>query len=155
LGFFTFRCGKLTDDELRDRLFEAVAASDIRTVTKRHLFGNGRLSYTQIPAASVRESAAFYASVFGWEIRGGSDNHLSFTDATGDMIGAWVTGRTASREPGVLPYIYVHGIDAAIGRIKANGGDVVKPPYDEGGLWVATFRDPTGNVLGIWQNGPR
>jgi predicted enzyme related to lactoylglutathione lyase len=125
------------------------------TNTKRHLFGNGRLSYIQIPAASVRESGAFYASVFGWEIRGGSDNHLSFTDATGDMIGAWVTGRTASREPGVLPYIYVHGIDAAIDRIKANGGDVVKPPYDEGGLWVATFRDPAGNVLGIWQNGPR
>jgi predicted enzyme related to lactoylglutathione lyase len=91
----------------------------------------------------------------GKEASGGSDNHLSFTDATGDMIGAWVTGRTASREPGVLPYIYVHGIDAAIDRIKANGGDVVKPPYDEGGLWVATFRDPTGNVLGIWQNGPR
>jgi predicted lactoylglutathione lyase len=50
---------------------------------------------------------------------------------------------------------YVHGIDAAIDRIKANGGDVVKPPYDEGGLWVATFSDPAGNVLGIWQNGPR
>ena len=124
------------------------------TDTKRHLFGNGRLSYIQIPAASVRESAAFYTRVFGWEIRGGSDDHLSFTDATGDMIGAWVTGRAASREPGVLPYIYVHGIDAAIDRIKANGGEVVKPPYDEGGLRVSTFRDPAGNVLGIWQNGP-
>jgi hypothetical protein len=34
------------------------------------------------------------------------------------------------------------------------GGDVVTPPYDEGGLRVSTFRDPAGNVLGIWQNGP-
>jgi uncharacterized protein len=80
----------------------------------------------------VRESAAFYASAFGWQIRGGGNDHLSFADATGDMIGAWVTGRPASREPGVLPYIYVHGIDAAIERIGASGGAIVKPPYAEG-----------------------
>jgi len=122
---------------------------------RRHLFGHGRLSYIQIPASSVRESAAFYATVFGWQVRGGSDHHLSFTDTTGDMIGAWVTGRTPSREPGVLPYIYVHGIDAAIERITANGGEVVTPPYAEGDLWVATFRDLTGNVMGIWEQGPR
>ena len=120
----------------------------------QHLFGNGRISYIQIPASNVREAAAFYASVFDWKIRGGSDHHLSFTDATGDMIGAWVTGRAVSSEPGVLPYIYVHGIDAAIDRIKAHGGEVVKSPYPEGNLWVATFQDPSGNVLGIWQQGP-
>ena len=82
-------------------------------------------------------------------VRGGNESHLSFTDATGDMIGAWVTGRAASREPGVLPYIYVHGIDAIVERIKANGGEIVKFPYAEGELWVATFRDPAGNVIGI------
>ena len=121
----------------------------------RHLFGNGRLSYIQIPASNVQESAEFYRAVFAWEVRGGSDAHLSFTDATGDMIGAWVTGRPASREPGVLPYIYVHGIDAAIDRISEHGGAIVRPPYAEGDLWVATFSDPAGNVLGIWQMGPR
>ena len=121
----------------------------------QHLFGHGRLSYVQIPANNVRESSAFYASVFGWHIRGGSEHHLSFTDATGDMIGAWVTGRASSREPGVLPYIYVHGVDATLERIKASGGEVATPPYPEGGLWVATFHDPAGNVMGIWQQGPR
>ena len=120
-----------------------------------HLFGHGRLSYTQIPASDVRESAAFYARVFGWQVRGGSESHLSFTDATGDMIGAWLTGLAASREPGVLPYIYVHGIDGIVERIKSNGGEIVKSPYAEGDLWVATFRDPAGNVIGIWQHGPR
>lgn len=124
-------------------------------MSQTHLFGSGRLSYIQIPATDVRRSAAFYTSVFGWVARGGSDSHFSFTDATGDMIGAWVTGREASRGPGVLPYIYVHGIDAAIERIRANGGELVKEPYPEGDLWVATFRDPAGNVIGIWQVGPR
>ena len=123
--------------------------------TSRHLLDNGRLSYIQIPAVNVRESAEFYARAFGWVVRSGNDQHLSFTDATGDMIGAWVTGREASREPGVLPYIYVHGIDAAIARLTSAGGTVVKPPYPEGDLWVATFCDPAGNVVGIWQMGPR
>jgi hypothetical protein len=28
-------------------------------------------------------------------------------------------------------------------------------PYPEGDLWVATFRDPAGNVLGVWQTASR
>jgi predicted enzyme related to lactoylglutathione lyase len=121
----------------------------------QHLFDHGRLSYVQIPALDVRASAAFYEKVFGWKVRGGSDSHLSFTDATGDMIGAWVTGREISHEAGFLPYIYVHGIDVVLERILAAGGDLVKPPYPEGDLWVATVRDPAGNVIGVWQQGPR
>ena len=35
-----------------------------------HLFGHGRLSYVQIPAIDVRESAKFYQKVFGWKVRG-------------------------------------------------------------------------------------
>jgi uncharacterized protein len=118
-----------------------------------HMFGNGRLSYIQIPAVDVNVSGKFYKEAFGFEVHGDGTDHLGFTDATGDMIGAWVTGRDISREPGVLPYIYVHGVREALERITATGGEVVRQPYDEGGLLVATFRDPAGNVLGVWQAG--
>jgi uncharacterized protein len=121
----------------------------------KHLFGHGRLSYIQIPALDVAESAKFYKEVFGWQVRSGRDDHISFADATGDMIGAWVTDLAISREAGILPYIYIHGIDAILKRITAGGGEVVKSPYSEGDLLVATFRDPAGNVIGIWQQGPR
>src|SRR6267154_1420478 len=90
----------------------------------RHLFEHGRLSYIQIPATNVRASGEFYASVFGWEVRNRDDNHLSFTDATGAMIGEWVTSRVPSQDSGVLPYIYVHGIDAVLERIRARGGEI-------------------------------
>lgn len=121
----------------------------------RHLFGHGRLSYMQIPTTDTRASAAFYTNVFGWQARGDGDNHIGFTDATGDFIGAWVTDREISKEPGVIPYIYVHGIDDILEKITANGGEVVRSPYPEEQLWVATFRDPVGNVIGVWQQGPR
>jgi predicted enzyme related to lactoylglutathione lyase len=51
--------------------------------------------------------------------------------------------------------MYVEGIDAALDKVRAHGGEVVREPYPEGGLWVATFRDPAGNLMGVWQGGPR
>jgi len=114
----------------------------------------GKLSYIQIPATDAEVSAAFYESCFGWTI-GGTPEHRSFTDASAELIGAWITDRAISHEPGILPYISVNGLDAALERIGARGGEVVREPYPEGDLWVATFRDPAGNVLGIWQMGGR
>jgi hypothetical protein len=38
------------------------------------------------------------------------------------------------------------------GRVAAAA---VVSPYPEGDLWVAAFRDPVGNVVGVWQTGPR
>ena len=37
--------------------------------------------------------------------------------------------------------------------MKAQGCEIVKAPYAEGALRVATVRDPAGNVIGIWQDG--
>ena len=110
----------------------------------------GKVSYMRIPAADTVALGAFYAKVFGWEV-GGRPEHVSFTDASGDMIGAFEPGTPS--EPGILPFIYVQGIDGVVREIEANGGSVVQPVYAEGGLWVATFRDPAGNVMGVWQGG--
>jgi predicted enzyme related to lactoylglutathione lyase len=110
----------------------------------------GKLSYIQIPALDAEASAAFYAACFGWEIRG-TPAHRSFSDASGELIGAWITDREISSAPGILPYIAVGNVDSALARITAQGGAVVLEPYAEGDLRVATFRDPAGNVLGIWQ----
>ena len=103
----------------------------------------------------MRESAAFYKDIFGWQIRGGSDAHLSFTDASGDIIGAFITDAMISTEPGVVFYVYVHGLDATLEKMVAAGSKVVRPPYQEGDVWVATLIDPAGNVIGIWQFDPR
>ena len=65
------------------------------------------------------------------------------------------TGRSVSRFADPLPYIYVDHIDDTIEQVEAQGSEVVKAPYPEGNLWVATFRDPAGNVLGLWQEGAR
>src|SRR5258708_39958588 len=82
-------------------------------------------------------------------------DHPSFDDGTGHVSGAWVTDQAISREPGLLPYIYVDRIDETLEQVEAQGGEVVKAPYPEGNLWVGTFRDPSGNGIGLWQGGNR
>ncbi len=115
----------------------------------------GAFSYIQLPAVGAEKSADFYEAVFGWTIRQRGTSHVGFDDASGDVSGAWVTDRAIAREAGILPYIYVDGIDAAVRSIETHGGELVTAPYPEGNLWVATFRDPAGNLLGLWQMGPR
>lgn len=53
------------------------------------------------------------------------------------------------------PYIYVESVDDTLDQVSAHGGAAVDAAYPEGDLWVATFRDPAGNVLGVWQRGLR
>jgi predicted enzyme related to lactoylglutathione lyase len=117
-------------------------------------FRVGGVSYLRIPAGDPRRSAAFYAAVFGWSLRGDPDEP-SFEDGTGHVIGHFMADLSVAGEAGVRPYIYVEHVDETLERVVANGGAAVTAPYPEGDLWVATFRDPTGNVLGVWQHGSR
>jgi predicted enzyme related to lactoylglutathione lyase len=115
---------------------------------------HGHVSYLEIPAVNCKHSAVFYEAIFSWQIRDRDTARPSFDDLSGDLIGRWVTGRAPSREPGLVPYVYVDRIDDVVQRVATHGGEIVKPPYSEGDLWVATFRDPAGNLIGLWQFKP-
>jgi uncharacterized protein len=112
------------------------------------------VSYLQIPADDPGRSAAFYEAVFGWRVAGGPERS-SFEDGTGHVIGHFVAGVPVAGEAGVRPYVFVESVDETLAKVVAHGGEVVTAPYPEGDLRVATFRDPAGNVLGVWQQGPR
>jgi predicted enzyme related to lactoylglutathione lyase len=114
----------------------------------------GGVSYLQIPARDIAGSAEFYRAVFGWRLRGAPEAP-SFSDGTGHVIGHWRTDLPAAGQAGVVPYIYVTRLDDTLRAAAEHGAQIVTPPYPEGNLWVATIRDPAGNVIGIWQAGPR
>ena len=70
------------------------------------------------------------------------------------MVLEWVLDRQPSGDAGVLVYIRVDDVDASLEAITEAGGEIVLPRTDEGeGLAYATFRDPAGNVLGVFQEG--
>lgn len=112
---------------------------------------NGKICYIQIPAADVQASASFYSKVFGWRIRTRSDGETAFDDAIAEVSGNWVVGRPPSTSPGLLIFIMVDSVAATLEAVVANGGEVAAPIGVDPGETTARFRDPAGNVLGIYQ----
>jgi predicted enzyme related to lactoylglutathione lyase len=121
-------------------------------VTEISVFRPGDVSYLRIAAPDPARSAAFYKAVFGWKIRKDS---TAFEDGTGHIIGHFMPDLPVAGEAGVIPYVYVQDIDQALARVPGAGGGVTTKPYPEGDLWVAMTRDPAGNAIGVWQQGPR
>src|SRR5213596_714244 len=112
---------------------------------------NGKICYVEIPALDVARSADFYAKVFGWQIRQRGDGHTAFDDTTGEVSGAWVTGRPASSDPGLLVYIMVDDAAATVDAVVAHGGEIVQPIGVDAPEVTARFRDPGGNIVGLYQ----
>ena len=112
---------------------------------------DGKICYVEIPATDVARSAAFYQRVFGWNIRQRGDGSTAFDDSTGQVSGAWVLGRPASAQPGLLLYIMRDSVAATLETIVAQGGETVQPIGADAPEITARFRDPAGNVLGLYQ----
>jgi len=123
---------------------------------------SGRVVHFEIPYDDGNRARKFYADVFGWQI-----NHLSDMDYT--LVG---TGPTAEQgppsEPGFINggmtqrsdmvkapvvTIDVDDIDAALERVEKLGGTTVVGRQSVGDMgFTAYFRDPEGNLTGLWQN---
>jgi uncharacterized protein len=114
-------------------------------------YGNGKICYVEIPAHDIGQSSHFYQGVFGWRTRTRADGSTAFDDAVGEVSGSWVTGRAASRGVGMLLYIMVDDIVAAVEAVKAHGGEIVQPIGVDAPEITARFRDPAGNVIGLYQ----
>jgi len=112
----------------------------------------------EIPVADVTESAAFYGRVFGWETRRDRDTERpAFVDPGADVSGTWVTRSAECDDDEVLFDLRVDDIEGTMARVWGHGGEVVEPPVldAEGGQWIAAFRDPAGNLIGLYQDESR
>jgi predicted enzyme related to lactoylglutathione lyase len=114
-------------------------------------FANGKICYLEIPAVDIDRSSKFYESVFGWKTRRRGDGSLAFDDGVGEVSGTWVTGRPASSAQGILIYIMVDSVAATVDAVVANGGEIVQQIGADAPEITARFRDPGGNVLGLYQ----
>jgi predicted enzyme related to lactoylglutathione lyase len=113
--------------------------------------GNGKICYLEIPAVDVKQSAAFYETVFGWGLRHRPNGTIAFDDGVGQVSGTWVTGRPPSSLPGIMIYVMVDDVAKTLAAAVAHGGELVQPIGVDAPEITARFRDPAGNVLGLYQ----
>ena len=112
---------------------------------------HGKICYLEMPATDIARSAEFYRKVFGWSIRQRGDGTTAFDDGVGQVSGTWVRGRPPALEPGLLVYIMVDNVAATLDTIVANDGQVVQPIGADAPEITARFRDPAGNIIGLYQ----
>lgn len=112
---------------------------------------HGKICYVEIPAADIAASAAFYERVFGWNTRHRGDGRLAFDDGV-EVSGSWVCDRAPMRDPGLLIYIMTPNLADTLALIAGNGGEVIAGPREGAREMIGIFRDPAGNVLGLYQH---
>ena len=111
---------------------------------------NGKICYIEFPATDVARSAQFYKEIFGWRIRQRGDGATAFDDGVGEVSGAWVLARAPAKEPGLLLYVMVNSVAETL-ELVVTGGLVVQKIGEDAPEITAIFRDPAGNVIGLYQ----
>ena len=81
-----------------------------------------------------------------------NDGSTAFNDTTGEVSGSWILGRSPASEPGILFYVMVDSVPATMAvAIVDSGGEIVQPVGVSAPEITARFRDPAGNVIGLYQ----
>jgi len=103
-----------------------------------------------ISANKLSESRAFYSALFGWEMLPLSAELVVGTASGGPTVS--LRANTPDGFPGVVPFIGVSDVAAALDRVVAAGGTVERAP------WVAPmagtlarFKDVSGTIYGLMQ----
>jgi len=113
--------------------------------------GNGKICYIGIPAEDIERSADFYAKAIGWNVRRRDDGSTVFDDGVGEVSGTWVKATPALADAGPQVYIMVDSVAATLEAIVGLGGEIVQNIAAGARDITARFRDPAGNVMGLYQ----
>ena len=109
--------------------------------------------HVEIPARDLRRAKNFYGKVFGWTFNDFDKNYALFSPPGGGVGGGIYKAKQIPRRPGVQAYIEVDNIDAKLKEIRRARGKVLKQKEEVSGQgWWASFADPQGAVLFLWQS---
>jgi predicted enzyme related to lactoylglutathione lyase len=126
---------------------------------------SGRVVHFEVPFDDGDRARNFYKQAFGWQLLEMPD--MGYTIAmsgpsgdSGPTEAGFINGGMLSREqaatPGPVVVVDVDDIDTSLDKIGGLGGSTVvgKTPVGDMGF-AAYFKDPEGNVVGLWQTAPQ
>jgi predicted enzyme related to lactoylglutathione lyase len=122
------------------------------------------VSHFEIPARDLERAARFYREVFGWEVEPlpwGGHPYYKVRGAAGapgsgrqGIDGGLLPAESAADHPLLVVHLEEESLEDCLGRITAAGGRIDRAAAAVGDMgWFARFRDPEGNLLGLWQSG--
>lgn len=113
------------------------------------------VNWFQISGGDGAALTKFYQTVFAWRMgpAPGPGNLMLVEADPPDGIAGGI-GASPDGSAGVVVYVGVEDIEAALAKVGAAGGSTFMPKMDLPDGWgsIALFKDPAGNVTGLWQS---
>jgi predicted enzyme related to lactoylglutathione lyase len=108
----------------------------------------------EIVAPDGEKLQKFYAQAFDWKVDADNPHNYGMVAAADDRsIGGGISAGQGD-ESYVTVYIEVDDLQAALDKVKDEGGDVVMEPMEiPGAVTMAQFKDPAGNLIGLVKGG--
>ena len=110
------------------------------------------IDYVELGSTDLTADKAFYTAAFGWAFQDYGDAYSGIQAPDGDGEVGGLNGATAPSGAGPLPLVRSDDLDASVAAVTGAGGEVVEGPFDYPGGRRFSFRDPSGNVLGVYQS---
>jgi uncharacterized protein len=116
---------------------------------------SNRVVHFEIPCDNPEKTMDFFKDVFGWQFQQfGTETYWSVT--TGDEKSPGINGGLMKKKDPNQPVvnsIEVDDLDKAMVKIEKAGGVIVVPKMAIPTVgWLAYFKDPDGNIHGLYQN---
>lgn len=116
----------------------------------------GEASWHELMTTDAEAAMKFYSEVFGWQPSdvmdmGEMGKYRMFNRPVG-MIGGMMNKppQMANVPPNWGIYFLVSDINAAVDRVKANGGQILNGPMEvPGGDWIVNAMDPQGAAFSL------
>ena len=123
----------------------------------------GTPNWADCATGDLAAAERFYAAVFGWtaeRVPSSDGSAYSVQHLDGKMVAGLYElnqkQRTMQVPPHWATYIAVDDVDAALGRVREQGGTVVEGPFDEPEVGrMAAIQDPVGAHVVLWHPDPR
>ena len=114
----------------------------------------GHVGWHELHAGDGVSAFDFYAGLFGWTkgeaVDMGPMGVYQIFVAGGVPVGGMMTKTADMPMPAWLYYFNVEAVDAAMGRVRDSGGQVVHEPHQvPGGMWIVQCIDPQGAMFAL------
>jgi predicted enzyme related to lactoylglutathione lyase len=114
----------------------------------------GEVGFFEITVRNQAQAQVFYAEALGWKFQDIGAKDFTLVTNAGIKGALLSTTDKIGRGSSVKLFFKSRNLSSDLAKIKKAGGAVEIEPTEEGSSWIAEFKDPDGNWIGlICENG--
>ena len=107
---------------------------------------DGKIDYVEMPGRDLAAVKRFYGDAFGWAFTDYGPSYAAYSEGLDGGFDADAASPLAKP----LVVLFATDLEAMEAKVRAAGGEVVKPIFSFPGGRRFQFNDPAGNEMAVW-----